>query len=258
MRLLFVLLFAMMALGCENEPCREPVKLSELNERFRERSDEWIDEADPYPLQLEKVAEKRATLEPLRAKLVREREAHTNEMIDAFIRTPQDVARIHTLINAAQKSSMEYGWKLFDLAFDLHSLFTTEQRTKITDAMSEPPKPFSTPFLARRAIDYVMFKIDADDAQKSAVETSISQTEKKINVMIKAQQKTKLTLLGEWTSKAPRIDLARTTVQKSSDDVTNFVHDLIDESARLSQLFKPEQKAFVFDRLERMKTCSTK
>ena len=146
-----VLFAAFVVSGCENAPCSEPQKLDELHQRFDERSAEWIDEADPYPLQLEKVAEKRAALRPFREKLVRGREADTAKMIDAFVKPTPDVPTIHALVNQAQKASMAYGWKLFDLAFDLQPLFTTEQRQQISDGMAEPPDPFSTPFLARRA-----------------------------------------------------------------------------------------------------------
>lgn len=255
---LIVVLAAFAATACENAPCSEPQKLAELHERFDERSGEWIAEADPYPLQLEKVAEKRATLRPFREKLVRGREADTAKMIDAFVLPTPDVATIHALVNQAQKSSMTYGWKLFELAFDLQPLFTTEQRQQISDSMSEPPDPFSTPFLARRAIDYTMFKIDADDEQKSAVEKSLSKTEAKINVLLKAQHKTKMSLLANWTQRTPDLPSAKTTVQKSSDAVTGFVHGLIDESTTLAQKFRPEQREFVNDRLVRMKTCPAK
>ncbi len=249
---------AFAATACENAPCSEPQKLEELHERFDERSSEWIDEAAPYPLQLEKVAEKRATLRPFREKLVRGREADTSKMIDAFVKPTPDVATIHALVNQAQKSSMTYGWKLFELAFDLQPLFTTEQRQLISDGMSEPPDPFSTPFLARRAIDYTMFKIDADDEQKSAVAKSLSSTESKINVMLKAQHKTKMALLANWTQRNPDLPTAKAIVQKSSDDVTGFVHGLIDETTTLAQRFRPQQREFVNDRLVRMKTCPTK
>lgn len=255
--LIFVLAsFAITA--CENAPCSEPQKLAELHERFDERSGEWIGEADPYPLQLQKVAEKRAMLRPYREKLVRGREADTAKMIDAFVKPTPDVTTIHGLVNQAQKSSMTYGWRLFELAFDLQPLFTTEQRQQISDGMSEPPDPFSIPFLARRAIDYTMFKIDADDSQKSAVEKSLSSTESKINVLLKAQHKTKMSLLANWTQRTPDLPGAKTTVQKSSDAVTGFVHGLIDESATLAQRFRPEQREFVNDRLVRMKTCPAK
>lgn len=260
MRVFKILLFfaALVVSACENAPCSEPAKLAELHEKFDERSTEWIEEADPYPLQLEKVAEKRAKLRPCREKLVRGREAETAKMIDAFVKTTPDVATIHALVNQAQKASMTYGWKLFDMAFDLQPLFTTEQRQQISNGMAEPPDPFSTPFLARRAIDYTMFKIDADDAQKSAVEKSLTSTESKINVMLKAQYKTKMSLLANWTKKDPNLATAKTTVQQSSDDVTGFVHGLIDETAVLAQKFRPEQRAFVNDRLVRMKTCPVK
>ena len=256
MRRVLMCLLAVGAVACEDNPCREPQKLDEVNERFNERSQEWIAEADPYPLQIEKVAEKRAALIPYRAKLIRGRDADTAKMIDAFV--AGDVPAVHGLVNDAQKASMTYGWKLFDLGFDLHDLFTTEQRGKIAKAMSEPPDPFSTPFLANRAIDYVMFKIDADEAQKSAVQASLKRTEKQINVMLKEQHKTKVKLLDTWTAKTPDLPVARKIVQKSSDDVTAFVHGLVDESATLAQQFRPEQKTFVFDRLNRMKTCPAK
>lgn len=255
---LLVAAIALANTACEDNPCTEPKKIDELHARFDERSNEWLEDAEPYPLQIEKFAEKRAVLRPFREKLVREREAHTNQMIDAFIRDQPDVKTLHTLVKAAQKSSMTYGWKLFDLAFDLHPLFTTPQRQKIVDALSEPPEKFSTPFLASRAIDYVMFKIDADDTQKSAVATAISQTETKINALIVDQEKIKKTILTEWTNKEPELGVARKAVQSSSDDVTRFVHGLIDESVTLATKFRPEQRVFVNDRLTRMKTCPTR
>lgn len=246
---------ALASTACEDNPCTEPRKIDELHARFDERSNEWLEDAEPYPLQLEKFAEKRAQLRPLREKLVRERETHTNQMIDAFIKDQPDVPTIHTLVKAAQKSSMTYGWKLFDLAFELHPLFTTPQRQKIVDALSEPPEKFSTPFLARRAIDYVMFKIDADDAQKKAVDDAVSRTENKINVLILEQEEHKKTILGQWTAKDPDLSNARKAVQTSSDEVTQFVHQLVDQAARLATRFRPEQRTFVNDRLTRMKTC---
>lgn len=246
------------SLGCEDDDCREPTDVSQLHAKFAERSDTWVQDADPYPLQREKIGVTRSVLKPFRERLVREREQHTNAMIDAFVGAQPDAPRIHALVDAAQKSSMVYGWKLFDLAFGLQKLFTTAQRERIAAAMLEPPEPFETPFLAKRAIDYVMFKVDADDAQKAAVDGAVQKTEVKINVMLKKQHGVKTDILKHWVEREADQTATRQLVQSSSDDVTRFVHDLVDQSVSLASKFRPDQRAFVDDRLTRMKTCPAK
>lgn len=243
--------------GCESGECREPRNFEESSKRFQERIDGWLDAADAYELQRENVAKERATLIPERKKLVRFREAMTSRMVDALVVENPDPNVLRELVLETQRVNMIYAWKLFDVSFEIQRMFTTEQREKIVEAMREPAEPFTFPFLARRAIDYVLFKIDATDAQKSSVWDTVKRTEKRVDKLIKEQRTISDRILAEWTKHKPDKDLVRKDVNLASDSVVRVALVVLDDAVALSKEFRPEQREFVNDRLIRMKTCPT-
>ena len=136
-------------------------------------------------------------------------------------------------------------------------MFTTEKREKIVEAMREPAEPFNFPFLARRAIDYVMFKIDATSAQKEKVWGTVTTTETRVDKLIKEQRTISDRILFEWTVHRPDTNKVRKDVNLASDSVVRAVLVVLDDAVALSKEFRPEQREFVNDRLVRMKTCPT-
>lgn len=254
---LLLIVVTMVALtGCESGECREPQDLEESGKRFDTRVNGWLDAAGAYDLQRETVHAERQTLKKTRVKVVREREKLSSQMIDELISPQPDTTKLKGFVYQIQKVSMTHGWKLFDVAFRIHKIFTTEQRQKIVDAMREPQEPFSTPFLARRAIDYVLFKIDADKDQKAAVNAMIVTTEKRVNQMLTEQRTLSDRILAQWVVHKPEIENVRQDVNSSSDGIVKFALVMIDDALVLRTTFRPEQQTFVNDRMRRMKVCT--
>lgn len=254
---LMVVLVSLVALsGCESGECREPQNLEESSKRFDARITGWLDAAEAYDLQRETVAAERKSLKKTRTKVVRDREKLSSHMIDELISPAPSTPKLREYVYQIQKVSMTHGWQLFDVAFRIHRIFTTEQRQKIVDAMREPHEPFSTPFLARRAIDYVLFKIDADKDQKAAVQAMIGTTEKRVNAMMTEQRTLSDRILGQWVAHKPEIEEVRKDVNRSSDGIVKFALVMIDDALVLRTKFRPEQQTFVNDRVRRMKVCT--
>jgi len=243
--------------GCESGNCRKPQDFEESSKRFEKRIESWLDAADAYEMQRENVALKRAVLLPERKKLVTFRESMTSRMVDALIVPIPDSKVLRDLVLETQRVNMVYAWKLFDVSFEIHRMFTTEQREKLVNAMKQPAETFKFPFLARRAIDYVLFKIDATAAQKTNVWSTVRTTEKRVDKLIIEQRTISDRILAEWTKHQPNKDQVRKDVNLASDSVVRVAVVVLDDAVALSKEFRPEQREFVNDRLVRMKTCPT-
>lgn len=244
--------------ACESGECREPRDFNERSKKFDERIHGWLDAADAYEMQRENVFKERESLKPERKKLVKFREATSSKIIDELILPDPKVPVVFAHIDDLQRVNMVYAWKLMDVTMNIHRMFTTEQRQKIKDAMHEPFEPFETPFLARRAIDYVLLKIDADAPQKKKVWQMVETTESRANIMLKAQHSNTGAILTEWVKHKPEVSEIKGRVNKASDSIVDFAKVTTKDAISLSKEFKPEQRAFINDRMRRMKVCPTK
>jgi len=251
-----LLLLAIPLSACEGEECREAKKQSEIEEKTAEKVEGWMDTAEAYDNQRERIAALSKDLRDDRLKLTRMREGARDVVIDQLLGKSPDKVALRKAVSDAKSKMMPINYRVVDASMVAGRMFTTEQRDKIQTELTEPPEPFALNFLARRGIDVFLYQLDATDEQSEAIWKTLRRTEKDVNAMMTTQHKITKELLGEWVKKDASKDKIVVEVDKSANLVTTFIHTLTDRSVDVLALLRPEQRAKVNERLVRGKTCT--
>lgn len=259
-KLLFIMVIALAAAStaCEGEECREQRTIEKIEERNKERVDDWMDTAEAYDRQRERVAELTQELRPDRLKLERMRERSRDQILDELLKKKPDVKVMHGMIDKTKTKMMPYNYKVIDQVMKAHPAFTTEQRSKIRDKMAEPPDPFEISFIVKTGIDYVLYSIDATDPQKTYIWGQINGTVTEINGLIKKQHKVTVAIGDEWAKKDAKYDVIKAHVDDSANRFTGFIKSLTTKAVDLTAQLTPKQREYTNDRIRRGKTCPAK
>ena len=253
--ILFVFCAPLFAVGCANEECKEPATVEKIEERTQSRLDDWMDTADAYENQRDRVKELTAELKDDRIRLTRMREVARDQVLDELLKPVPSEKAMHKMVDDSKRAMMPYNYKVMDQVMEAHKAFTTEQRQKIADKLAEKPDPFELSFIVRTGIDYVLYQIDATDSQKKTIWAEIEKTGIEVNSLIDRQHKITKVIAAEWASKDADAKIMRREVDRSADGFTAFIKKLTTKAAIMTKVLTPKQREYTNDRIRRGKTC---
>ncbi len=253
--LALALLFAVFASACDGKDCSEPPKPEESEERFVERVEGYLDDADASDKQSTKIVALAKQLSPARAKMRKDFEPHRTAILDQMLADTTDVAVIDREVEASADVMLTYADRVVDKAMVAHGILTKEQRAKMAEEMEEPPDPFELDWKADAAVEVFLLDIDATSAQKAMVKDKLVDVERDVRGVQKNQHKIRLAILPHIRSDAPDPAAIKALVRKGGTYSVAMIQKLGRLYVDLMKNLRPEQQKKAKGRMAALKRC---
>jgi Spy/CpxP family protein refolding chaperone len=257
-RLLFIALLTLLAVAstaCDGKDCTDRPTAEEGEERFVDRVEDYLDDADATDDQEERILALAKALTPVR-EVMRERfEPHRNAILEQMLADTPDLAVIDREVQGAADAMLDYSDDVVDQALKAHQALKPEQRASLADELAEPPEPFELDWKARAAIDLFLVDIGATSAQKAMVRDEMVSVEKGVRDVQTKQHAIRKAILPHIRSNAPDADAIKALVHKGGTYSVDMIQSLARTYVRMMKNLEPKQRAKAKKRLGALKRC---
>jgi Spy/CpxP family protein refolding chaperone len=244
------------AIGCEPK-CREVRPAGDIQDEFRERIDDQLDEVDATDSQIAKTQALFAAQVPALEKLRAEAFPVQHQIVAELKKQTPDRARLFGLIDQMIASTIVYVNTMLDTMLKAHALLDSGQRQAMAKRYSKPSPPLRGSFWIDRGFDYFMLKISATDSQRKLIERIKAALLKRARLLIREADGVRFAIVAEFAKDHPdraRIDAAvergRLLAQQMFVELTGYY--LLVQS-KLDR----EQRTVVDAQLVRLEPCPT-
>lgn len=244
------------AVGCEPK-CREVRPAADVQDEFRERIDDQLDEVDASDAQIAKTQALFGAQTPALERLRAEAFPVQRQITAELRKQSPDRARLGALIDQMIASTIVYVNSMLDTMVKAHALLDSKQRQAMAKRYSQPSPPMRSSFWIDRGFDYFMLKISATDSQRQLFERIKAALLKRARLLVREADGVRFAIVAEFAKDHPdraRIDAAvergRTLAQQMFVELTGYY--LLVQS-KLDR----EQRAVLDAQLVRLEPCAT-
>lgn len=255
--LLFILIVGLAGLStaCNGKDCSEPPDTSESEERFLDRVEGYLDDADAEGDQEDKILALARDLTPARQKMRKKYEPHRTAILNEMLADQPDLKVIDREVEKAAEAMLGYSDEVVDQGMKAHRILKPEQRKKLGEELAEPPDPFELDWKANTAVDIFMLDIGASDAQKVRIRDELVDVEKGVREVQKKQHDIRLAIIPHIESSTPDPAKIKALVRKGGGYSVGLIQSLARTYVDIMSSLQPEQRDKARSRLSALKRC---